>query len=195
MNKKLPKETALIIIDVQKAIDNPSWSQYGVRNNLNAEKNMAEILSLWRKSERHIFHVKHESTEPNSTYRPGQVGCDFKECVTPLKGEHIVVKHVNNAFIGTGLELKLKERNISFVVIFGVITNNSVDASVRMSGNLGFATYLIEDACFTYAKPDYSGQIHTADEVHAMTLANLDKEYCQVISTYELKKMLTGNTQ
>ncbi|WP_094607291.1 hypothetical protein SPSIL_035940 [Sporomusa silvacetica DSM 10669] len=194
MNEKLPKETALIIIDVQKAIDNPVWFQYGARNNLNAENNMTEILNLWRKSGQPIFHVKHESIELNSTYRPGQAGCNFKECVAPLENEQIVVKHVNSAFIGTGLESMLKELDVSCVVIFGVITNNSVDASVRMSGNLGFITYLIEDACFTYAKPDFCGRVRTADEVHAMTLSNLDNEYCQVISTYNLKKILTGNT-
>jgi len=190
MNEKLPKGTALIIIDVQKAIDHSAWSKYGVRNNLNAEKNMAEILNLWRESGRHIIHVKHESKEPNSTYRPGQIGCDFKECVTPFEGELIVVKRVNSAFIGTRLEYILKQLDISCVVIFGVVTNNSVDASVRMAGNLGFVTYLVEDASFTFAKPDYSGRIRTAEEIHNMTLANLDNEYCQVISTSDLKEML-----
>lgn len=190
MNKKLPQETALLIIDVQKAIDNPIWSTYGARNNPNAEENMAKILDLWRKSGRPIIHVKHESIEPDSTYRPGQVECDFKECVTPLDGEYIVIKHVNNAFIGTRLESLLKEYNISSVVIFGVITNNSVDVNVRMAGNLGFITYLVEDATFTFARPDYAGQIRTAEEIHVMTLANLDKEYCQVISTEDLKELL-----
>lgn len=186
MNIKLQKEAALLIIDVQKAIDNPDWSKYGLRNNPDAEKNMAVILKMWRELGRPIIHVKHESKEPNSTYRPGQVGCDFKECVKPLPGEHIIIKHVNSAFIGTNLEALLKKLNISCVVIFGVITNNSVDASVRMSGNLGFDTFLVEDACFTFAKPDYNGQIRTAEEIHAMTLANLNKEYCQVISTNDL---------
>ncbi len=52
-----------------------------------------------------------------------------------------------------------------------------------MSGNLGFETYLIEDACFTFAKPDYNGTLRTAEEVHAMSLANLNNEYCKVIQT------------
>lgn len=187
---KIPKNAALIIIDVQKAIDNPAWAKYGVRNNINAEQNMTEILNLWRKSGRPIIHVKHESIEPNSTYRPGQVGCDFKDCVIPLAGEPIVVKHVNSAFIRTNLESLLKDLNVSCLVIFGVITNNSVDASVRMAGNLGFDTYLVQDACFTFAKPDFNGKLRTADEIHALTLANLDKEYCQVISTNNLKYMI-----
>lgn len=190
MNKKLPEITALLIIDVQKAIDNPIWSQYGARNHPDAEKNMADILRLWRTSGRPVIHVKHESREPNSTYRSGQIGCDFKACVMPLPGERVVVKQVNCAFIGTNLEALLKESNISCLVVFGVITNNSVETSVRVAGNLGFDTYLVEDACFTFAKPDHNGKIRIAEEVHAMTLANLDQEYCTILSANELKDML-----
>lgn len=192
MYEKLPKETALIMIDVQNAIDNLAWSKYGVRNNLNAEENMTEILKMWRASGRLIIHVKHESKEPNSTYRPGQIGCDFKECVTPIEGELIIIKYVNSAFIGTNLEEILRRSNTLHLVIFGVITNNSVEATVRMAGNLGFTTYLVGDATFTFAKPDYIGKIRTAEEIHAMSLANLDNEYCKVICTNELIKIIRG---
>jgi hypothetical protein len=41
-------------------------------------------------------------------------------------------------------------------------------------GNLGLDTYLVEDCCFAVALRDYVGRLGTADEVHAMSLANLD---------------------
>lgn len=190
MNITLPKETALLIIDVQNAIDHPEWSKYGSRNNLNSEDNMSLLLSKWRQSGRKIIHVKHESKEPNSTYRPGFIGCEFKECVTPIDGELIIIKHVNSAFIGTNLEAILNEQKISCLVVFGVITNNSVETTVRMAGNLGFNTYLVEDATFTFAKPDYRGHIYSAEEVHAISLANMSNEYCKIISTGELMNVL-----
>lgn len=195
MNELQQEDTALLIIDVQRAIDDPIWSWYGERNNINAEKNMAEILKLWRTLGRPIIHVKHESIEPNSTYRPGQAGCDFKDCVMPLADEYIVIKHVNSAFIGTNLKELLKKINVSCLVVFGVITNNSVDISVRMAGNLGYNTFLVEDACFTFPKPDYNGKIRTAEEIHAITLANLDSEYCRVISTQELKSAFLSRSR
>lgn len=190
MNITLPKQAALLIIDVQNAIDLPEWSKYGKRNNLNAEDNMSAILKAWRQSGRKIIHVKHESKELNSTYRPGSVGCDFKKCVTPIDGELIIIKHVNSAFIATNLEAILNEQKISCLVVFGVITNNSVETTVRMAGNLGFNTYLVEDATFTFAKPDYRGYIYNAEEVHAISLANMNDEYCKVISTSELMNVL-----
>ncbi|HWR44242.1 cysteine hydrolase family protein [Sporomusa sp.] len=190
MNDKLPRDTALLIIDVQNAIDNPIWCTFGERNNLTAEDNMAAVLQLWRQSGRQVIHVKHESREPNSTYRPGQLGCEFKKCVAPIDGELIIVKHVHSAFIATDLEAILRAANISHLVVFGVITNNSVEATVRMAGNLGFTTYLVHDATFTFAKPDYTGKVRTAEEVHAMSLANLADEYCQVVCTDELKPII-----
>src|SRR5262249_31351941 len=42
---------------------------------------------------------------------------------------------------GTDLEARLRADSRDAIVIAGVITNNSVEATVRMAGNLGFATY------------------------------------------------------
>jgi nicotinamidase-related amidase len=67
-----------------------------------------KALAAWRRSGRAVIHVRHESVEPGSTYRPGQPGCEFKPCAAPLAGERVVVKHVNSAFIGTGLAETLR---------------------------------------------------------------------------------------
>jgi hypothetical protein len=55
-----------------------------------------------------------------------------------------------------------------------------------MGGNLGFDMVLVEDGCFTFARRDYRGVLRSADEVHAMSLANLDGEYCRVVKTAEI---------
>ncbi len=174
---------ALLVIDVQKAIDHPSW---GRRNNPEAEGNMGRLLAAWRRARWPIFHVRHLSREPNSTYRPGQEGCEFKDVVRPEAGEPVVDKHTNSAFIGTGLEARLRSVGVDTVVITGVITNNSVEATARMSGNLGFVTLVVKDATATFDRHDYDGVPRTAEEVHAMSLANLEGEYAQIVGTDEL---------
>jgi isochorismate hydrolase len=55
-----------------------------------------------------------------------------------------------------------------------------------MAGNLGFDTYLVEDAAFTFARRDYNGVLRSGEEVHAMSLANMNGEYCKVVKTNEL---------
>ena len=181
-----PATTALLIIDLQKAIDDPRWASEGPRNNPQAENNVARLLRHWREAGRPIIHIRHDSREPNSSYRPGQPGNDFKPEALPLPGETVMAKQTNSAFIGTDLEAQLRERGIRDLVVAGVITNNSVEATVRMAGNLGFTVHLVEDACFTYARRDYHGRLRSAEEVHAMSLANLDGEYCRVTTTAEI---------
>ena len=174
---------ALILIDLQRAIDDLSW---GTRNNPQAETIARALLEKWRGLSAPIFHVRHDSTEPESTYRPGQPGNDFKPEVAPLPGETVVVKRVHSAFVGTDLETRLRVAGIDRLVVCGVITNNSVETTVRHGANLGFRITLVEDACFTFARADYHGHARTADEVHAMSLANLNGEYCEIVRGREL---------
>jgi nicotinamidase-related amidase len=177
---QLSSEATLIVIDLQKAIDHPSW---GERNNPQAERNIASLLHAWRSTARPIIHVRHDSVEPESYYRPGQSGNEFKPEAQPLPGELVLAKRTNSAFVGTDLEPLLRSSGRNLLVIAGVITNNSVEATVRMAGNLGFETYLVEDATFTFGRKDWRGTFRTAEEVHAMSLANLDGEYCTVVET------------
>jgi nicotinamidase-related amidase len=176
----LPHSAALVVIDVQHAIDHPSW---GERNNPQAEGNIAALLAAWRAGGRPIYHIRHDSTETNSHYRPGQTGHEFKAEAMPLPGETVIGKRTNSAFIGTGLEATLRAAGVETLIVVGVITNNSVEATVRMAGNLGFETFVVEDACFTFGRKDWAGTPRTAAEVHAMSLANLEGEYATVVRT------------
>jgi nicotinamidase-related amidase len=174
---------ALLIIDVQKAIDADYHAAEGPRNNPDAERNIARLLAVWRRNARPIIHIRHDSTFPASAYRPGQVGNEFKDEVAPEAGETIIAKRTNSAFIGTDLQSYLAASGVESLVVTGVSTNNSVEATVRMAGNLGFQTYLVADACFTFARRDFHGRLRSADEVHSMSLANLNGEYCTVVDT------------
>ena len=188
----IPPGAALLIIDVQQAIDHPQWSRWGPRNNPQAEENIAHLLRAWRGAPCPIFHVRHMSREPESPYRPRQPGNNFKPQVAPLSGERIIEKATNSAFIGTPLEAELRSAQIKAVIITGVITNNSVEATARMAGNLGFKTIVVADATATFARPDFNGVLRSAEEVHAMSLANLQDEYAAIMTTSEVLAAL-GN--
>ena len=193
MPVRLPSAgSVLLLVDLQKSIDlieadrsiaNPGW---GGRNNPNAEAQAARLLAHWRHMRWPVWHVRHDSTSPGSHYRPGQPGHEFKPVVAPLGGEPVIPKTTNSAFIGTGLEERLRSGGHRSLVIVGVSSNNSVEATVRMAGNLGFDTYLVADASFTFGLRDWNGVPRTADDVHAMALANMDGEYCIVLTTADL---------
>jgi Amidases related to nicotinamidase len=143
---------------------------------------MAALLTHWRGRQWPVFHIRHASTEADPTYRPGQPGFEFKKEVAPIDHEHVVEKSTNSAFIGTRLDKTLRLMGVVQVVIAGVLTNSSVEATVRMSGNLGFRTFVASDATATFGRHDFDGRWRTANEVHAMSLANLDGEFASVLS-------------
>jgi len=78
---------------------------------------IAALLGAWRSTHRPIFHIRHDSPEPDSHYRPGQPGNDFKPEAQPLARETILVKITNSAFIGTGLEAMLISANLRILVV------------------------------------------------------------------------------
>src|SRR5262249_9194556 len=141
--------------------------------------NIARLLARWRENGWPIFHVRHVSRDPQSTYRDS----DFKDEVRPRNGERVIAKSTNSAFIDTPLERELRGNGIEAVVITGVIPNTSVEAAARMSGNLGFRTVVVSDATATFGCHDYDGVWRTSSEVHAMSLANLDGEYAEIMTT------------
>lgn len=171
---------ALLIIDVQLAIDAPSWGRRGQQE---AEANIARLLDAWRKRRWPIFHIRHDSTEPGSPYRPGQPGHAFKPEVAPRDGETVVAKRTNSAFIDTDLAERLSAGGHDWLVVTGVLLENSVDASVRMAGNLGYHVLLVSDATASIDRRDRNGRHWSAEDVHALTLSILDGEYATVTDT------------
>jgi nicotinamidase-related amidase len=59
-----------------------------------------------------------------------------------------------------------------------------------MAGNLGFETYVVSDATATFDRVGPDGTRHPAEEVHAISLANLHEEFATVIDTATLLSRL-----
>jgi nicotinamidase-related amidase len=185
----LPPTATLILIDVQDGFDAPSW---GERNNPGAEHNIERLLARWRDSRRPVIHVRHDSTEPNSTLRPDAPGNAIKGEATPNPGEPIVGKHVNSAFIGTDLETRLKAHASDTVVLCGFTTNHCVSTTARMAGNLGFRTFVLSDSTVAFAmrSPGPDGRLIPAAVMHEVGLAELNREFATILTTDELLALL-----
>jgi len=173
---------ALLITDVQKAMDDPKW---GERNNPLAEDNMSKLLRVWRDKGWPVIHIQDCSPNPNSPYREGQPLHDFKDEVAPQDGELIIKKTTGNAFLETGLKEELRKRNIQNLVFTGVHTQYCIDTTVRMAASLGFNVSLVSDATVATAVKSDEGTYWSADEVHVMTLSILSN-YSMITSTLSL---------
>lgn len=178
---------ALIVIDMQRGMKDPSA---GERNNPGAESKIQSLVAAWRQVGWPVVSVRHISRTPSSPFWPGQVGAEFQPELAPLDTEYVVEKNVPDAFIHSGLERWLHARRIRSVVLVGVSTSNSIESTARTAGNLGFTTIVISDATFAFAKKDFAGVQRSAEEVHAMSLANLDGEYASIMSTADAISLL-----
>ncbi len=177
----------LLIVDMQLGM---SWPASGVRNNPQAEAVIASLLATWRTRGAPVVHVRHISRSQGSPFWPGQSGAQFQPDLAPLDQEHVVEKNVPDAFINTGLERRLHARGQSSIVIVGVSTSSSVESTARTAGNLGFHTCVVSDATFAFEKTDFRGVLRSADDVHAMALANLHGEYATVVDASEACKLV-----
>jgi len=177
---RLPADATLIVIEVQEAIDDPRW---GPRNNPSAEDNIARLVALWRAEALPLIHVRHDSVEPGSPYAPGAPGHRFKACAAPREGERVVGKSAHSAFIRPDLEIALDDIGATTLVICGVLTSNSVEATARHASDLGYQTFVVADACWTVDKIDLAGRRWPAEDAHALSLANLHGEYATVVDT------------
>ncbi|WLV24917.1 cysteine hydrolase family protein [Aciduricibacillus chroicocephali] len=181
----MTNEKALILVDVQQGFDDPKW---GTRNNLHAEENIAQLLAYGREQDWLIIHAQHLSKEECSPLHPAKPGVAFKQFAQPLPHEKIVQKHVNSAFIGTDLEVYLREHSIEKNIIVGLTTPHCVSTTARMSGNLGFATIVVEDATAAFPLMNHKGQFFSAEVVHENALASLCNEFAEIKKTKDLIK-------
>ena len=176
----LPDATALLLIDVQRAWDDPSW---GVRSTPGAEANVARLLAAFRAAGRPVLHVRHASGNPASPLHPDQPGHAFKPEAQPLPGEPVFTKSVHAAFLGTGLEEHLRAHGIQGLVIAGITTHLCVSSTARLGSNLGFAVTVVSDASSALSLDDGAGGRIPAETAHRVALAELRGQFARVATT------------
>ena len=189
-NKNLiRKNPALILVDVQKAFLEKDYPGIN-RNNHDAEFICGNILRKWRELKLPIVHVRHSSTSPDSKLHKSKPGFEFNNYVKPLENEVVLTKKVNSAFIETKLENILFNMNIKTLVFVGMTTNHCISSTVRMSGNLGFETYLISDSTACYDTMGMDGKMIDCNIIYESSLANLSTEFATIINSNKLFSLL-----
>ena len=188
-NGFIKKNPALLLVDIQKAFLEKDYPGL-IRNNENAEFICGKILKKWRSLDLPIIHVRHSSTNPESKLHKSRPGFEFNDYVTPLETEMVLTKEVNSAFIGTNLENILIKSHIDTLVIVGMTTNHCISTTVRMSGNLGFDTYLISDSTACYNTKGLNGEIIDCNTIYNSALASLQEEFATIIDSKELFDIL-----
>ena len=77
-----------------------------------------------------------------------------------------------------------------YIVIIGMTTNHCISTTVRMSGNLGYDTYLISDSTACYNTIGNDGEEIDCEIIYNVSIANLKDEFARIINSKKLFELL-----
>jgi ureidoacrylate peracid hydrolase len=95
--------------------------------------------------------------------------------VAPLDDEIMIPKTASGIFNATNIEYVLRNLGVEFLVIYGVMTDQCVETTVRDAADRGFLVTQIEDAC---AAETEAG--------HRRSIEAMDGHYCRMRSTEQM---------
>lgn len=176
--------TALLIIDIQN--DYFPGGAMELEGSVEAGAEAGKLLDAFRGKGLPVIHVQHISTRPGASFFvPGTNGVEIHQSVSPRKGETIIQKNFPNSFRDTPLLQHLRDKDITRLVIAGMMTQMCIDTTVRAAADLGFECFLAHDACATRAL-SFGGVSVSAESVQAAFLAALNGLFARVKSVEEL---------
>lgn len=177
--------TALLIIDIQN--DYFPGGAMELAGSIEAGARAGKLLEAFRGKGLPVIHVQHISTRPGASFFvPGTSGVEIHPSVSPRTGETIIQKNFPNSFRGTPLLQHLRDKDITRLVVAGMMTQMCVDSTVRAAADLGFECLLAHDACAT-RDLSFGGVAVPAASVHAAFLAALNGLFAKVQSADELR--------
>lgn len=171
-------QTALLLIDIQN--DYFNQGAMPLVGSAEASEKAKLILESFRISHKPVIHVQHVAARPTASFfLPNTQGVCIHSNVMPEEHEKVIVKNFPNSFVGTDLLDRLKEDNVTDLVVCGMMTHMCVDATVRAAKDFGFQIVLIGDACAT-KDLEIQGQPVKASDVQNSFLAALAYYYATV---------------
>jgi nicotinamidase-related amidase len=153
-----PRTTALVLIDLQKGIVGRELSPYSAAqvlhnaHHLGRQFNDAGGLVV-------LVHVAFSADasdrlrQPVDTPTPVPPGgipaewADFAPEIADIRAGVVITKRQWSAFHGTELDLQLRRRGVSSIVLCGIATNFGVESTARDAWQHGYEVVIAEDAC------------------------------------------------
>ena len=161
--------TALLLLEIQN--DYFPNGRTPLEKSLEASAKAETVLTAYRDKKLPVIHVQHISTQPDSSsLLPCTKGADFYSAVAPIKNEMVIKKHYPNSFKDTTLLNHLIKNQINHLLIVGMMTHMTVDATVRAAHDLGFSCTVLHDACAA-RQLEFHHSVITAQQVHFAFLA------------------------
>jgi nicotinamidase-related amidase len=79
--------------------------------------------------------------------------------VAPKGDEIVIPKTASGIFNSTNIEYVLRNLDIRYLVVFGVLTEQCVESTIRDACDRGFMVTEIEDCCATYSQENHDASV------------------------------------
>ena len=197
------KRTALLIVDPYNDFLSEGGKLYALIETVAKEvqllDNLRKIAKAVRTAGMQVMIVPHRRwrasdyehwRHPNPSqqgimkhrvFAAGEWGGEWHPDFAPQVGDVVVTEHwAQSGFANTDLDLQLKQRAISDVILVGLLANTCIESTARYAMELGYRVTLIRDATAAF-KPE---MMIAAHELNGPTFAH------RIITTAELIRTL-----
>ena len=82
-----------------------------------------------------------------SSFPPDASHSQLVEELRPAAGEPVLDKLAMSAFVGTPLEVVLRDRGVTTLILVGAVLEIGIEPTARHAADLGFLPVVVEDAC------------------------------------------------
>ena len=103
------------------------------------------------------------------TFARGEWGGEWHPDFAPKHGDIVVKEHwAQSGFANTDLDVQLKQRGVTHVVIVGLLANTCIESTARYAMELGYHVTLVRDATAAFEP----AMMHAAHELNGPTYAH-----------------------
>jgi nicotinamidase-related amidase len=91
----------------------------------------------------------------------GTPGADVVDELAPEPGDIVVGHNRVCGFVNTSLDLLLRARSVDTLLLTGIATNITVEATARYASDLGYRAIVVSDCCVTDSDAAHQASLNT----------------------------------